>query len=595
MIDLHDKIEVMLATEGTYPFHLGGVSTWCDILIKSLPSVHYVIYSVLMDPFVSQKFDLQNQASLIRMPLWGTEEPSEHLAEPFSNVYIAKQRTNEKTIREHFIPLFREFISEIVSQEKNPIRFGNVMLEMYYYFQVYDYKNTFKAESVWDYYKAFMMQYTTIPSNQMPRPDVFALVQSLSWLYRFFNILNTPIPQVHVTHSSAAAFCGIPCVLAKMKDKTPFLLTEHGVYLREQYLSLSSRGYSDFLNKFLMRLIQSITNINYVMADQISPVCAYNTRWEKFLGVPEERIKIIYNGVDKSIFLEDKHIRRFNPTVVSVARIDPYKDIISLIRSAAIVRETIPNVKFIIYGSVAVPEYYEECLRLRQALELEETFIFAGHTDDIASAYQSGDVIAVSSITEAFPYSVVEAMMSAKPVVSTNIGGIKEALGHTGILVNPSDPSELANGLKKFLSNPELSEEMGREGQRRAQNLFTQTKVLEQHLKSYIILAIGANRTVALEKSDENYASTIEKYSPSIKRRVYINRGYALLAIEQWELAIEQFKLAIKIEPLAPSTPILIKEMIGAYYRQGKYENALLELEKFNILLELIERSKTVA
>jgi polysaccharide biosynthesis protein PelF len=592
---LNRKIKVMLATEGTYPFHLGGVSTWCDILIKNLPSIDYVIYSVLMDPFVSQKFTLENQAKIIRMPLWGTEEPSEHLSEPFSKVYLAKLRTDEKTVREHFLPLFREFISEIVREDKNPIRFGKVMLEMYFYFQVYDYKNTFKAECVWEYYKSYILHYTSIPSNHMPQPDIFGMIQSLSWLYRFFNILNTPIPKVQVAHSSAAAFCGIPCVIAKMKDKTPFLLTEHGVYLREQYISLSNRGYSSFLNKFLMGLIHSITNINYVMADQISPVCSYNTRWEKFLGVPEERIKVIHNGVDKTLFTSGANLMSVNPTVISVARIDPYKDILTLIRSAGIVKQAIPSVRFIVYGSVAVPEYYEECLRLRQDLGLEETFIFAGHTNNIAAAYQSGDVIAVSSITEAFPYAVVEAMMSAKPVVSTNVGGIKEALGPTGILVKPSDPDEFAKGILKLLTNPGLREEMGRDQQRRALRLFTLNRVLEQHLKSYILLALGAEDEDVSEREDTASKALIEEGSPTLKRQVHVTRGYALLAIEEWEMAIEQFCWAITIQPSAPSTPVLLMEIMAACERQGKQGAVDEILKKYNLPLDLLGNLETVA
>ncbi|MBW9234250.1 hypothetical protein JQK62_18665, partial [Leptospira santarosai] len=68
-------------------------------------------------------------------------------------------------------------------------------------------------------------------------------------------------------------------------------------------------------------------------ADQVSPVCHYNTRWQTKMGVSPENIEVIHNGVEKNIFIEAKKIERINPTVVSVARIDPIKDIISLIKS----------------------------------------------------------------------------------------------------------------------------------------------------------------------------------------------------------------------------------------------------------------------
>jgi glycosyltransferase involved in cell wall biosynthesis len=592
---LSDKIVVMLSTEGTYPFHQGGVSTWCDILVNSLTSVDYVIYSVIMDPFVTQKFKLPRDTGLFRMPLWGTEEPSEHLKTPFSKTYMAKRRTDEKVLKTEFLPLFNSLIKEIVSIEKNPLAFGQTLLELHQYFQQYEFKVSFKSEIVWNEYKRIIKETVENTKNQFAQPDIYCLIQSIGWIYRFFNILNTPIPKVNVSHASAAAFCGIPCVLSKLQNKTPFMLTEHGVYLREQYLSLSKRDYSTFLNTFLIRMIHSITSMNYTYADQVSPVCHYNTRWERRLDVNRERIEVIYNGVDQKIFTEASGVRSGPPTVVTVARIDPIKDILSLIRSADIVRRHIKDVKYVVYGSVSVPEYYEECLQLRDQLGLQEVFIFAGHTTNMSAAYQSGDVIVLSSISEAFPYSVVEAMMTAKPVVSTDVGGIREALGPTGILVTPFDHEGLAEGTIKLLNNAELREEMGREGRERALNFFTLDRVLDLHLKSYIKLAVGAREVPVLghqaeaaatkERPEPKSISTVGPITRSSKQKLYAERGYALLLNGFFEDAILQFRKAISEYEHSPSTPVLILEIAHAYKQLGMIEQAANEFEKYELLL----------
>jgi glycosyltransferase involved in cell wall biosynthesis len=323
---MFDKIKVMLTTEGTYPFHQGGVSTWCNILVQNIRDIDYVVYSIIMNPFVTQKYTLSQNSRLIRVPLWGTEEPSEHLQTPFSQVYLAKRLTEDWIIKRDFIPLFQELIQEILKPIKDPRRLGQVLVELYLYFQEYDYKKSFKAGHTWEVYKQFIREFTGREENKIAQPTVFDLVQSLGWLYRFLNVLNTPLPRVNVAHSAAAAFCGIPCVIAKLKHKTPFLLTEHGVYLREQYLSLSRRGYSSFLNTFFIRMVQSIAGLNYFYADQVSPVCRYNTRWENRFGVPDKNIKVIYNGVNKDVFAPAKESpsNKF-PTVVSVARVDPVR------------------------------------------------------------------------------------------------------------------------------------------------------------------------------------------------------------------------------------------------------------------------------
>lgn len=583
---MSNRLKVMLTTEGTYPFHQGGVSTWCDILVNKLKSVDYILYSVTMDPFVTQKFKLPETTRIIRMPLWGTEEPSEHLATPFSSSYMAKQRVTDEHLKTEFIPIFIELIREIISKEKDPLKFGLILFELHKYFQHYEYKVSFKSEPAWDIYKKFILDFAKDSKNRLAQPDVYGMIQSIGWLYRFLNIVNTPVPKVNVTHASAAAFCGIPCVIAKLQDKTPFMLTEHGVYLREQYLSLSKRENSSFLNTFLIRLIHSITALNYAYADQVSPVCDYNTRWEKRFGVSPKNIKVIYNGVDPNVFVEASPIAHDRPTVVTIARIDPIKDILTLIRSAGIVREQVPNVKYIVYGSVSVPSYYTECIKLVKQLNLEETITFAGHTLNMTAAYHSGDVVALSSISEAFPYSVVEAMMTGKPVVTTDVGGISEALGDTGILCDPCDANGLAQGIVKLLLNSDLRESLGMEGRQRALNFFTLDRVLELHLKSYIRMAANAvDRKVPIVLTF-NIADRLRK------QRMLMEKGYALVLSGFHREAIAQFRLALKEVPDSAAVPVLLLELADAYNNLGEFDHAFIEMEKYDLWVKLVAMNK---
>ncbi|MDF2647831.1 MAG: hypothetical protein K0Q73_3636 [Paenibacillus sp.] len=586
------KLTVMLTTEGTYPFHQGGVSTWCDLLVKRSESVEFVIYSVLMDPFVTQKFELPESAKLIKMPLWGTEEPSEHLSIPFSQTFMSKKRTTTQKITKLFIPLFEDLITEIIHPIKNPKRLAQILLDLHLYFQYYEYKVSFKSEEAWETYKRIVLDYVMAKDSGLTRPDIYSLIQSLGWIYRFLNILNTPIPDVDVTHSTAAAFCGIPCVLAKMKNKTPFMLTEHGVYLREQYLSLSKREYSSFLNTFLMRLVHSVTSLNYHFADQVSPVCEYNIRWEREFGVPRERIKVIYNGVDKDVFLNASASKSSQPTVVTVARIDPIKDIETLIKAADLVKKQIPNVKFVIYGSVSVPAYYEECLALRQKMGLEETVIFAGHTTNIAAAYNSGDLVALTSISEAFPYSVVEAMMTGVPVISTDVGGIKEALEHTGVLVPARNHEKLAEGITHLLNSPELRASLAAEAQARALSRFTLERVLKEHLNSYRQLSLGfatpheqVEKEVAINKEETKKNS----YDQAMKKqRIWMERGLSLKSTGYLQDAVSCFRSAIEQLPSSSTVPVLLLELADTYNHMGKYEHAFSEIEKYHAYVELL-------
>jgi glycosyltransferase involved in cell wall biosynthesis len=577
------NIKVLLTTEGTYPFHQGGVSTWCDILVKELKSVDYVIYAILMDPFVTQKFTLPESTLLIKMPLWGTEEPSEHLLESFSKSFLAKRRTTPKEIMDTFIPLFTQLIMEFYSKNKNPQHLADILFKLHYYFDEYEYKISFKSEFTWAMYKKIVLDLIANSKGDWPRADVYSLIQSLGWIYRFLNIINTPIPKTDVTHASAAAFCGIPCVLAKLRDNTPFLLTEHGIYLREQYLGLGKNQYSSFLNKFLIHMIHSITSLSYYYADQVSPVCHYNTRWETKFNVDPKRIQVIYNGVDSKIFQESKAQDSGQPTVVTVARIDPLKDILTLIKSAAIVKARIPDVRFVIYGSVSVPVYYEQCLQLRQELELEETVVFAGHTTNMAAAYSSGDIVALTSISEAFPYSVVEAMMCGKAVISTDVGGIQEAIGDTGIMVSPRDYDAMADGIVKLLTNIELRNTLSQEARERALSNFTLDKVLELHMQTYGRMANGTHVDAPVVEIIASLAVRRKK------QQLLAERGFAFFTNELYMDAIRHFKLAIMEAPDSPASPALVTEVAEAYNQLAMFDQAFQEMERHQALANLIE------
>lgn len=588
---MKSNLSVLLTTEGTYPFHQGGVSNWCDILMKEMKDVDYILYSVMANPFITPKFTLPTNSKHIKVPLWGTEEPCEHLDIPFSLVYMKKKRTTGKVIETYFLPLFKKLIFEILAPEKNPQRFGEILFQLYKYFQEYEYKESFKSEKIWQTYKEYILDFSKNQDSTIHQPDIYSLIQSLGWVYRFLNIVNTTIPKTDVTHSSASAFCGIPCVISKLENKTPFLLTEHGVYMREQYLSLSQRKLPLFLNTFLIRFIQSITTLNYFFADQISPVCHYNTRWETRFGVEQQNIEVIYNGIDPTIFKEAGKVVRDTPTIVSVARIDPIKDILSLIRAAAIVRQNIPNVKFIVYGSVSVDAYYEECLALCRRLNLVNSFIFAGHTNDIVSAYGSGDVIALSSISEAFPYSVVEAMMTGKPVVSTDVGGVREAIGQTGYLVTPSAPEEMAAAITTLLQDKNLRMTLGKEARERALSYFTLDKVINHHLQVYTQLAETSKKQIPILSIPHDNKKEKSKKSLQL---LYSEKAYSLFYNGFYEMAIEQFRLSINLDPLSLSVPIFISEIANCYYELGLIENAINELAKLEIITHIQENDRII-
>ena len=372
-------------------------------------------------------------------------------------------------------------------------RYGETICALHRYFQTYDYKVTFRAEPVWELFKEEMLR-TYREGRDAPdeRPSVFDLTTGLRWLYNFLMPLNVPLPQVDIVHSSISSFAGLAGVIARLERGTPFLLTEHGVFIRERYIAVSTSEFTPFTKRFLIHLFAFITRLNYAYADRIAPVCDFNIRWESLWGGRRENITTIYNGVDADVFVprEKPEGTRGRPTVVAVARVMPIKDIKTMIRAAALVLERIPAALFLVYGSLAAdPNYVKECRTLIEEMGLEETFTLAGFHSNPAEIYNEGDISALSSLSEGFPYTVLESMSCGRPVVATDVGGVREALEGFGVLAPPRNPQALADGIVRLLEEDDLRHQLGRLAREEVLAKFRLSSFIEAYRDVYRELA----------------------------------------------------------------------------------------------------------
>jgi len=481
-------LSVLMTTEGTYPYSAGGVSTWCDALLRNTPDIRWTLLPLMMNPHIEQKFDPPaNVRRILGVPLWGIEEPAEFITDiPFAQLYERKRRTTAADIEREFLPLFRDLLGVICVDQADSPTLGRVLTAMEDYFRAYDYNETFKSRPVWETFRSAVAPATALDEHKSP--SLFDLTECLRWLYHFLIVLNVRVPRVSVTHATAAAFCGIPCITAKVRHGTPMLLTEHGVYLREQYLFLSRFRRLFFCKQFLLNLITAIARANYHFADVIAPVCHYNTRWEVAHGTPQQKIRVVHNGVDPDLFRPVPKLRG-DPHVVATARIDPLKDIETLLRVAARIKVTHPRVKFSVYGAVADDAYYKRCLALRKHLGVEETVSLGTAVDDVVEAYRDADVVLLTSISEAFPYSVIEAMACEKAIVASDVGGVGEALEGCGVLVKPRDDAAFAAEVTRLLDNHSLRLRLGTRARARVIEDFRLDHSIARYLELYRGLA----------------------------------------------------------------------------------------------------------
>ena len=199
------------------------------------------------------------------------------------------------------------------------------------------------------------------------------------------------------------------------------------------------------------------------------------------LGYPDDKIRIIYNGVDPALFdvntdrgvLAEYGFTEGDSVVGILAWLRPEKDHATLLRAARLVINEMPRVRFLVVGDGPTrPQLEALCSELR----ITPNVYFAGARGDVARLLCAIDVFVLSSATvECFPIALLEAMACARPAVCTAVGGIPEMINHgeSGYLVPPKDPQQLAARLVSLLSDPQTAHRMGRAGHDRVEAEFS--------------------------------------------------------------------------------------------------------------------------
>lgn len=483
----------MLVLEGTYPFNGGGVSTWAHILCNEVQNVDFTLYSINAAFEEKPKFELsKNIKAVIQVPLWTPDEPKDYMnyGEKYYKTILKKEFITEAVVKQKFIPIFHELLHFIYSENLDMKELDRIFYEFWLYFEDYDYKETMRSQAVWEAYCEVIKSYIIMDSN--PETSLLDLTIGMRWIYRFLIPLSiTNVPKVDIVHLTLSGFPLIPALIASYKYGSKIILTEHGVFIRERLLAINNSEYPFFLKNLLIKFSESIARLTYHKANSIISVNQFNKRWETLYGADPSKISVIYNGIDEKLFCpreKPEHLKNI-PTVVGAARIFELKDILTMIRSCVVVKKIIPNVQYLVYGDEqADPEYTQECLALIAELGLTDNFKLLGNSDHAHDIFAEGDVSILTSISEGFPYTVLESMSCAVPVVATDVGGVSEALTEdTGFLCKPKNAEQIGQCVLLLLQDEGLRKSMGENARNRVLQNFTIHKFITKYEAIYAI------------------------------------------------------------------------------------------------------------
>ncbi|HEX9259828.1 MAG TPA: GT4 family glycosyltransferase PelF, partial [Acidimicrobiales bacterium] len=491
-------LRVLLLTEGTYPFHVGGVSTWCHGLIRSLPEVSFTVMALSHDPSVAPLFELPpNVERLVPVPVWGVLAAGEEDRDVgVMELVTRRRRARSRAVAQDVAPLLADVVEVLFSDGVRVDELGALSVRLHRVLQPVDCTTVLRDRAAWEAVADTLA--TCLPQEAASHgygrviPTVHELVTGYQWLTHWLAPLARPLPEADVVHAAMAGTCSLVGAVSKLERGTPFVLTEHGVFLREQHLA--QRRDRDLLPKLLtLAYARATTELAYHLADQLSPCCAYNTRWERAHGADPARVRVAYYGVDPAGFPPGPPPVSDPAQVAWVGRINPLKDLETLLAAAASVHQARPDVRFHVHGGAGREDrqYELRCLRRRADLALEEVVVMHGYCRDAAAAFRAADIVVSSSISEGTPYSTVEAMLSERPVVTTSVGGVPEQVGDAGVVVAPRDPAAMASAIVELVDDPVARADMGAAARRRALTMFSAERSRDEHLALYERLAAG--------------------------------------------------------------------------------------------------------
>ncbi len=290
-------------------------------------------------------------------------------------------------------------------------------------------------------------------------------------LFKLYRLMRREKPHIVHTHTATAGLLGR--LAARLAGAPVILHTFHGHVLRGYFGPLRSKALV-WMERFLARLSDRIVTVSEGQRRELA----------RYGIAPLEKIAVVHLGFELEDLLACESYRgelrrelgladdgyRYK-LIGIVARLVPIKNHLLFLQVAKLVAEAVPQARFLVVGD---GELRGELKAYARDLGLDERVLFTGWRRDLARLYADLDVVALTSINEGTPVSLIEAMAAGVPVAATAVGGVPDVVvdGETGYLVKAGDVEGMAEAVIDLLRNPEKAREMGQEGREAAYPKF---------------------------------------------------------------------------------------------------------------------------
>jgi glycosyltransferase involved in cell wall biosynthesis len=476
-------VRIALVTEGTYPVLTGGVSTWCDQLLRGLPEHEWVVVALTATGTEQSVWPIPETVSRVVMhAMWGPQ--------PAPVRWLRRGTEIRRTLREALDLLWDAALApdgdDAVEQATLALR---TLVET---------STDVRLDALLasEGSAAALLAAWRRHCPELDPLTVAEAVTAAGILDRMLAVMDAPVGPVDAVHAAGNGAPSLVALACHWRQGVPILVSEHGVFLRERYLALAEAGYSWAERRALTAVTRRICEVVYRTARFVLPVSDFNRRWVLRLGAEDSRVVTIRNGVEPEQYELLEH-EPAEPTLSWVGRIDPLKDLHTLVRAFATVRTEIPAARLRLFGPV--PEgneaYRDSVVELVEELGLTGSVSFEGRTEGSRPAFAAGSVVVLSSISEGLPFTVIEAMMCGRATVSTDVGGVVECLDadqQAGVVVPSRNPEAFARACIELLQNSGRRAAMGVAARRHALSMATLSRALGAYRTAYLDACAGA-------------------------------------------------------------------------------------------------------
>lgn len=262
-----------------------------------------------------------------------------------------------------------------------------------------------------------------------------------------------------IIHSHGAK-ANMISVITKFFIRLPRLVTVHSDYQLDYLQSFKKRITFGVINAIALRFMDFYVAVSNSFKNML--IDRHFNRYKIFT---------LYNGVDFNrnfpLVSKDNFATKYNIDIKAddiivglLARLHPVKDISTFIYAAKEVLKKYKSTKFIIAGEGDERKRLEKLISI---LGLESNVFLIGHINDPYEFMSIIDINVLTSISESFPYSILEGTIFKKATISSNVGGITDLIDHgeNGFLINPGEYEKLSEYIIKLIGEPELMIKIG--------------------------------------------------------------------------------------------------------------------------------------